>query len=122
MVGEWAWLHLLHRPIASLDVKGCGKLGPKFFGPFQVTKKIDNVAYSLPLPARARLHDVFHVGLVKKFHDEAPSNPGPFLRYDMAVCVPLCHYSTSLTGSRPAGTTGLVGRSDSSGRQLGTRS
>jgi hypothetical protein len=34
VVGEWAWFRLLHRPIASLNVKGCGKLGPKFFRPF----------------------------------------------------------------------------------------
>ena len=26
--GQWVWLHLLHRPVASLNVKGRGKLGP----------------------------------------------------------------------------------------------
>lgn len=26
-VGQWVWLRLLHRPIASLDVQGRGKLG-----------------------------------------------------------------------------------------------
>jgi hypothetical protein len=31
--------------IASLDVKGCWKLGSKFLGPFQVMEKIDDVAY-----------------------------------------------------------------------------
>jgi hypothetical protein len=46
VVGEWSWLHLLHRPIASLDVKGRGKLGSKFFRPFQVTEKIGNMAYA----------------------------------------------------------------------------
>jgi hypothetical protein len=32
--GQWVWLRLLHRPIASLEVKNTGKLGPKFYGPF----------------------------------------------------------------------------------------
>jgi hypothetical protein len=90
VVGEWAWLRLLHSPIVSLDVKGRGKLGPKFFRPFQVTEKIGDVAYKLQLSAGARLHDVFHVGLLKKFHGEAPSTPGtlPLIRHSRACPTP----------------------------------
>jgi hypothetical protein len=32
--GQWVWLHLLHRRVASLDVKGRGNLGPQFYGLF----------------------------------------------------------------------------------------
>jgi hypothetical protein len=32
MVGEWTWLRLLHRPVASLDVKGVGNWGPNSSG------------------------------------------------------------------------------------------
>jgi hypothetical protein len=44
---DWVWLHLLHRPVASLKLAGKEKLGPKFFGLFQVIGKVDDVAYKL---------------------------------------------------------------------------
>jgi hypothetical protein len=58
---------LLLRPFASLDVRGHGKLGPKFYGPFKVIECIGDVVYKLQLLVGAKLHDVFRVGLMKKF-------------------------------------------------------
>jgi hypothetical protein len=43
--GQWVWLRLVHRPVGSLEMQGRGKLGPKFYGPYQVEEHIGDVAY-----------------------------------------------------------------------------
>ncbi|GKA02495.1 putative reverse transcriptase domain-containing protein [Tanacetum coccineum] len=44
-----------------------GKLAPRFVGPFEITKRIDPVAYRLRLPKELNgVHDMFHVSTLKK--------------------------------------------------------
>jgi len=43
------------------------KLAPQFYGPFYIVARISAVAYWLRLPENAKIHDVFHVGIPKKF-------------------------------------------------------
>ena len=46
------------------------KLAPRYCGPFEVLANIGSIAYQLALPPNIRVHDVFHVSLLKKYiHD-----------------------------------------------------
>ena len=47
------------------------KLSPRFIGPYEVLERIEPVAYRLALPPElAKLHDVFHVSMLLKYHSD----------------------------------------------------
>ena len=48
----------------------CAKLAPCYCGPFEILSRIGQVAYQLALPPNLRVHNVFHIYVLKKYvHD-----------------------------------------------------
>eukprot|EP00253_Pinus_taeda_P013617 PITA_13617 len=52
---------------STLQWSGCAKLAPRYCGPFQILARIGPVAYQLALPSHIRVHNVFHVSILKKY-------------------------------------------------------
>ena len=52
---------------SSLKLGSCKKLAPIFCGPFQVLERIGPVDYKLALHVHLKIHNIFHVSLLKKY-------------------------------------------------------
>ena len=52
---------------SSLNLGNCSKLAARYYGPFEVLAKIRLVSYEMSLPACIRVHNAFHVSLLKKY-------------------------------------------------------
>jgi len=74
-VDEWVYVHLRTRRKVSVTGPFSSKLQKRYFGPFQITNKIDEIAYDLALPTTTKIHNVFHVCLFRPHKGPLPSSP-----------------------------------------------
>ena len=69
-VGDHVFLKVSPRRGVTRFGRG-GKLSPRFIGPFDILERIGDVAYRLALPPQiSRVHDVFHVSMLRKYEPD----------------------------------------------------
>eukprot|EP00253_Pinus_taeda_P012142 PITA_12142 len=65
-VGDHVYIRIQAKR-STLQWSGCAKLAPRYCGPFEILARVGPVAYQLALPSHIRVHNVFHVSVLKKY-------------------------------------------------------
>ncbi|XP_058741648.1 uncharacterized protein LOC131614035 [Vicia villosa] len=72
-VGAWVLLRLQPYRQQTIHKRVSQKLSQRYFGPFQIVKRVGEVAYLLDLPSSSRIHPVVHVSLLRHYHGTYPT-------------------------------------------------
>ncbi|MCO5574271.1 hypothetical protein L7F22_028053 [Adiantum nelumboides] len=75
------WVLLRFEKARLRKKKGKERLYPKlsmqYYGPFQITERINDVSFRLRLPDAWKIHNAFHVSLLKPFRGDVPDDGEP---------------------------------------------
>jgi hypothetical protein len=77
-VGEHVFLNVKAKR-SLLRLGCCPKLAARYCGPFEILNNIGPIAYMITFPASMRVHNAFHVSLLKKY----VSNPNHVIDWIM---------------------------------------
>ncbi|XP_048228757.1 uncharacterized protein LOC125369762 [Ricinus communis] len=84
-VGDLVMVKLLPNQFKSLRQVHKG-LVRRYKGPFPIVKRVGAVAYQLQLPSKLKIHNVFHVSMLKPYHeDKEDPSCGESKRAPMAI-------------------------------------
>ncbi|MCO5588633.1 hypothetical protein L7F22_042590 [Adiantum nelumboides] len=78
-LGDWVLLRFEKARLRKMKGKErlFPKLGMRYYGPFQICDKISDVAYRLKLPEGWKIHNAFHVSLLRPFVGDVPEDMVP---------------------------------------------
>ncbi|KAH0655282.1 hypothetical protein KY285_030164 [Solanum tuberosum] len=68
-VGDWVYFKIQSYKQATISNHTYHKLAAKFYGPFQILRRVGPVAYTLLLPSSVKIHPTVHVSLLKKCNE-----------------------------------------------------
>ena len=63
-MGDHVYIKVKPKKI-TLRLGKYNKLAPRYCGPFQILSKVGSVAYQLALPPNVKVHNVFHISILK---------------------------------------------------------
>ncbi|XP_047264773.1 uncharacterized protein LOC124896925 [Capsicum annuum] len=67
-VRDWVYFKVQPYRQVTIAQHSFHKLTAKYYGPFQVIKRVGPVAYTLLFPSSVKIHPTVHVSLLKKYH------------------------------------------------------
>jgi hypothetical protein len=74
-VGTQVLLNTKNIKLKTRKGPGVHKLLPRWIGPFNIKRRIGEVAYELDLPPVMKIHPVFHVSLMKPYRSDGTVQP-----------------------------------------------